>query len=85
MPNGALIVIGSAATATATRRELVTTLAARDKFPAIAPFKFFATSGGLMSYGADFVEQYRRAAGYVDRFYQDCGGLDHLFGISDLG
>jgi putative tryptophan/tyrosine transport system substrate-binding protein len=35
--------------------------------PAIAPYKFFVTGGGLMSYGADFVEQSRRAAGYVDR------------------
>jgi putative ABC transport system substrate-binding protein len=67
VPNGGLIVTASAATATATRLELITTLAARYKLPAIAPFKFFVTRGGLMSYGADFVEQYRRAAGYVDR------------------
>ena len=62
-----LVVTASAASATATRRELITTLAARYKLPAIAPFKFFVTGGGLMSYGADFVEQYHRAAGYVDR------------------
>jgi putative ABC transport system substrate-binding protein len=67
VPNGGLIVTASAAAATETRRELITSLAARHKLPAIAPFKFFATGGGLMSYGADFVEQYRRAAGYVDR------------------
>ena len=66
-PNGGLIVTASAATATAARLELVTTLAARHKLPVIAPFKFFVTAGGLMSYGVDFVEQYRRAAGYVDR------------------
>ena len=67
VPNGGLVVTASAVTATATRRELITTLAARYKLPAIAPFKFFVTGGGLMSYGADFVEQYRRAADYVDR------------------
>jgi putative ABC transport system substrate-binding protein len=67
VPNGGLIVTASAAAATETRRELITSLAARHKLPAIAPFKFFATGGGLMSYGADFVGQFRRAAGYVDR------------------
>jgi putative ABC transport system substrate-binding protein len=60
VPNGALVVTASAATATATRRELITALAARHKLPAIAPFKFFVTSGGLMSYGADFVASMRR-------------------------
>ena len=65
-PNGGLVVSASAAAATATRLELITALAARHKLPAIAPFKFFVT-GGLMSYGADFIEQFRRAANYVDR------------------
>ena len=46
---------------------MITTLAARYKLPAIAIFKFFVTGGGLISYGADFVDQFRRAAGYVDR------------------
>jgi len=67
VPNGGLIVTASAAAATETRRELITTLAIRNKLPAISPFPFFATGGGLMSYGADYIEQYRRAAGYVDR------------------
>jgi putative tryptophan/tyrosine transport system substrate-binding protein len=67
VPNGGLIVTASAAAATETRRELITTLATRNKLPAISPFIFFATGGGLMSYGADFVEQFRRAADYVDR------------------
>jgi putative ABC transport system substrate-binding protein len=66
-PNGGLILTASAAVATAARLELVTVLAARYKLPGIAPFKDFVTGGGLISYGADFVEQYRRAAGYVDR------------------
>jgi putative ABC transport system substrate-binding protein len=35
--------------------------------PAIYPFRFFVTSGGLISYGPDVIDQYRRAAGYVDR------------------
>jgi ABC-type uncharacterized transport system substrate-binding protein len=67
VPNSGLVVTASAATATETRRELITTLAARYKLAAIASFKFFVTGGGLMSYGADFVEQFRRAAGYVNR------------------
>jgi putative ABC transport system substrate-binding protein len=67
VPNGGLIVAASAVAATATRLELIITLAARYKLPAIAPFKFFVTGGGLMSYGADYVEQFRRAADYVDR------------------
>jgi putative tryptophan/tyrosine transport system substrate-binding protein len=35
--------------------------------PAVYPFRYFVTSGGLLSYGPDFNDQYRRAAGYVDR------------------
>jgi putative ABC transport system substrate-binding protein len=41
---------------------LITTLAAQYKLPAIAPFKFFVTGGDLMSYGTNYIEQYRRAA-----------------------
>jgi putative tryptophan/tyrosine transport system substrate-binding protein len=67
VPNGGLVVSASAAAATETRVELITRLAARYRLPAIAPYKFFVSGGGLMSYGADFVEQFRRAAGYVDR------------------
>jgi putative ABC transport system substrate-binding protein len=46
---------------------LITTLAARHKLPAVYPTRFYATEGGLVSYGADFADQYRRAASYVDR------------------
>jgi len=67
VPDSGLIVTASAAAATETRRELISTLAARHKLPVIWNNKFFVTSGGLMSYGADFVEQFRRAADYVDR------------------
>ena len=48
-------------------RELIIALAARHRLPAIYPFRYYATDGGLMSYGPDSVDQYRRAAGYVDR------------------
>ena len=67
VPKGGLVVTASAATATLARRELITTLAARYKLPAIANNKFFVTGGGLISYGPDFVEQFRPAAVYVDR------------------
>ena len=42
-------------------------LAARHKLPAVYSYRFFVTDGGLISYGPDHVDQYRRAAGYVDR------------------
>ena len=48
-------------------RDLIITLAARHKLPAVYFDRFFVTAGGLISYGPDFVDQYRRAAGYVDR------------------
>jgi putative ABC transport system substrate-binding protein len=46
---------------------LVVALAARYKLPAIYPFHYHATGGGLISYGPDFVEPFRPAAGYIDR------------------
>lgn len=49
------------------RRTELTELAARLRLPAIYPFRYFAAAGGLMSYGFDQVEQWRSAAGYVDR------------------
>ena len=67
VPNGGLVVSTSASVATESGRELITTLAARHKLPLVANTKFFVTGGGLMSYGADFVAQFRRAANYVDR------------------
>jgi putative tryptophan/tyrosine transport system substrate-binding protein len=48
-------------------RDLIVTLAARHQLPAVYPFRYFVASGGLLSYGPDNNEQYRRAAGYVDR------------------
>jgi putative ABC transport system substrate-binding protein len=46
---------------------LIAALAARQKLPAVAPYRFFVSGGGLMSYGIDIADQFRRAAGYVDR------------------
>jgi putative ABC transport system substrate-binding protein len=63
--NGGLIVTASPL-ATA-RRDLIIALAARQKLPAVYYERFFAAAGGLISYGPDFVDQYRRAASYVDR------------------
>ena len=63
--NGGLIVTGSALTNV--HRKVIITLAARYKLPAVYPNRFFVAGGGLISYGPDFVDQYRRAAGYVDR------------------
>jgi putative ABC transport system substrate-binding protein len=48
-------------------RELIVALAARHKLPAVYAFRFFATDGGLMSYGVDVADLYRRAASYIDR------------------
>jgi putative ABC transport system substrate-binding protein len=48
-------------------RNLIISLANKYRLPTVYPFRFFVTDGGLISYGPDFVDQYRRAAGYVDR------------------
>src|SRR5262245_25177795 len=63
--NGGLIVTGS--TLAAVHRDLIVTLAAQHKLPAVYSFRYFATVGGLISYGPDSMDPYRRAAGYVDR------------------
>jgi putative ABC transport system substrate-binding protein len=67
-PNGGLIVVGSAASLR--YRDLVITLAAQNKLPAIYWERFFVVAGGLISFGAHTIDQYRRAAGYVDRILQ---------------
>jgi putative tryptophan/tyrosine transport system substrate-binding protein len=51
----------------AVHRDLIITLAARHKLPAVFSTRLYIVDGGLMSYGPDYVEQYRQAAGYVDR------------------
>ena len=65
VPNGGLIV--TAAPGTTTHRELIAQVAARNRLPSVGPFRSFVESGGLVSYGANLGEQFRRAASYVDR------------------
>ena len=64
-PNGGLIITAGAITFR--DREFIAALAARQKLPSVAPYRFFVSGGGLISYGVDFTGQFRRAAGYVDR------------------
>ena len=64
-PNGGLIVTASALTIS--HRELINTLAAKHKLPAVVPSRVYMTGGALISYGVDFIDLHRRAAGYVDR------------------
>jgi putative ABC transport system substrate-binding protein len=64
-PNGGLVLVPTALTVI--NRQLIIDLAARHQLPAIHPYRYFAEAGGLMSYGADELDQYRLAAGYVDR------------------
>jgi ABC-type uncharacterized transport system substrate-binding protein len=65
VPNGGLIVTGSGLAVI--HLELVVAAAARHKLPAVYFERSFASGGGLISYGPDVIDQYRRAAGYVDR------------------
>jgi len=64
-PNGALVVLPSAMTIL--HRDLIIALTARHRLPTVYPYRFFASSGGFISYGVDLAEGYRQAAGYVDR------------------
>jgi putative tryptophan/tyrosine transport system substrate-binding protein len=63
--NGGLIVTGSPAATV--HRALIIGLAARHRLPAVYHSRFYVPSGGLVAYGPDFVEEFRRAAAYVDR------------------
>ena len=64
-PNGGLIVMPDSFTDT--HRVEITSLAARYRLPTVYPFRFFAEVGGLLSYGVDRTDNFRRAATYVDR------------------
>jgi putative ABC transport system substrate-binding protein len=64
-PNGGLVV--TASLMTLSHHNLIITLAARYKLPAVYPYRHVVAAGGLISYGADYTHHYRRAAGYVDR------------------
>jgi putative ABC transport system substrate-binding protein len=63
--NGGLIVTSTVGTTV--NRDLITMLAAQHRLPAVYPLRYFVTGGGLISYGPNTIEQYRGAAGYVDR------------------
>ena len=64
-PNGGLIVLPDQVTIN--HRDLIVTLATQHGLPAAYSHRLFAAAGGLLSYGADLADLYRRAAGYVDR------------------
>ena len=66
--NGGLIVTGSALGIA--HRKLITTLASRHKLPAVYSARVYVTDGGLISYGPDTIDPFRRAAGYVDRIFK---------------
>ena len=63
--NAGMIV--TASTSAAVQRDLIITLAARHRLPAVYAFRYLVTSGGLISYGANTIDIYRHAAGYADR------------------
>lgn len=65
IPNGGLI--ATAGASTQLHRNLIVALAARHKLPAIYYERFYVAAGGLISYGPDYIDQYRKAASYVDR------------------
>jgi putative tryptophan/tyrosine transport system substrate-binding protein len=62
--NGGMIVLGGALPV---HRDLIITLAARHRLPAVYPARHFVRGGGLISYGPDTIDPHRQAAGYVDR------------------
>jgi ABC-type uncharacterized transport system substrate-binding protein len=64
-PNGGLVVMPD--TFTSAHRAEIISLAARYRLPAVYPFRFFAEVGGLLSYGSDLIDNFRRAASYADR------------------
>ena len=64
-PNGGLIVVPNPGTSI--HRELIIAQAARHRLPAAYPYRYFVTAGGLISYGTDNLDLWRRAAGYIDR------------------
>jgi Integrase core domain len=68
LPHGGLIIVG--APSVAVHRDLIVALAARHRLPAVYPFRFWVAIGGLISYGPDAVEPFRRAAAYVDRIFK---------------
>jgi putative ABC transport system substrate-binding protein len=72
--NGGLVV--TASPWTTTHRELIARLAARNKLPSVGPNRTFVESGGLVSYGPNLEDQFRRAASYVDRILKGAKPAD---------
>jgi putative ABC transport system substrate-binding protein len=64
-PNGGLVV--TASTSALVHRDQIIALATRLRLPNVYPFRYYPSNGGLASYGPDQIDQYKRAAGYVDR------------------
>jgi putative tryptophan/tyrosine transport system substrate-binding protein len=73
-PNSGMILTGSALAVT--HRDLIIGLAARHKLPTVYYERYFASAGGLISYGPAFVDQFRQAAGYVDRILKGAKPAD---------
>jgi putative ABC transport system substrate-binding protein len=73
-PNGGLIVTSSPSAAA--HRVAIIALAARHRLPAVYSFRYLATSGGLISYGPDTTDPFRRAAGYIDRILKGAKPAD---------
>jgi putative tryptophan/tyrosine transport system substrate-binding protein len=73
-PNGGLMVLPD--NFTQVHRELIIALAARYRLPAIYPFRYFPASGGLISYGVDTTDVFRRAATYIDRILRGANAGD---------
>jgi len=71
--SGLIVGVSSAALI---HRERIAELAARHKLPAVYPYRFYVTAGGLISYGPDLTGLYRRAAGYVDRILKGAKPAD---------
>jgi putative tryptophan/tyrosine transport system substrate-binding protein len=74
VPNGGLVITGSAPSAV--HRDLIIKLAAQHRLPAVYPYRFYATDGGLVSYGPDTIDPYRQAASYVDRILKGAKPAD---------
>jgi putative ABC transport system substrate-binding protein len=73
-PNGGLIVTGSGLATV--HRDLIVTLAAQHRLPAVYSNRVFVGAGGLISYGPDYIDMYRRAAAYVDRIIRGGNAAD---------
>jgi putative ABC transport system substrate-binding protein len=74
LPNGGLIVTASGLSNV--HRDLIARLAAQHRLPAVYPFPYIAAVGGLIAYGPDLTDQYRRAADYVDRIFKGAKPAD---------